>query len=58
VYLTERASFRLGAAGLEVFEIAPGVDLQRDVLEQMDFAPRVAAPLRVMEAELFTRPIA
>jgi propionate CoA-transferase len=58
VYLTERASFRLGAAGLEVFEIAPGVDLQRDVLEQMEFAPRVAAPLRVMEAELFTRPIA
>ncbi len=56
LYLTERASFRLSQQGLEVFEIAPGVDLQRDVLDQMEFAPRIAAPLQVMAAELFSRP--
>lgn len=53
LFLTERASFRLTAQGLELFEIAPGIDLQRDVLDQMDFAPRLAAPLAVMHAEHF-----
>lgn len=49
LYLTERASFRLTADGIELFEIAPGIDLQRDVLDQMDFAPLVAADLKVMD---------
>ncbi|MEY2954032.1 MAG: hypothetical protein RLZZ401_2119 [Pseudomonadota bacterium] len=54
LYLTERASFRLTAGGIELFEIAPGIDLQRDVLEQMAFAPRVAAELGVMADEFFS----
>ena len=53
LYLTERASFRLTAKGMELFEIAPGVDLQRDVLDQMAFAPLVAAELGVMSAGFF-----
>lgn len=53
LYLTERASFRLTAQGIEVFEIAPGIDLQRDVLDQMEFQPRVAARLTTMESEHF-----
>jgi len=53
LYLTERASFRLTPEGLELFEIAPGIDLQRDVLDQMDFAPRIAADLAVMPAAHF-----
>ena len=53
LYLTERASFRLTPGGVELFEIAPGVDLQRDVLGQMDFAPRLAADLRVMDHHHF-----
>ena len=53
LYLTERASFRLTAQGLELFEIAPGVDLQRDVLDQMDFVPRIAEPLATMPAAYF-----
>jgi acyl CoA:acetate/3-ketoacid CoA transferase len=33
---------------VELFEIAPGIDLQRDVLDQMAFAPRVVQPLAMM----------
>ncbi len=44
VYVTERAVFRLTAAGLELTEIAPGVDIRRDVLDRMDFAPVVNHP--------------
>lgn len=53
LYLTERASFRLTLEGMELFEIAPGIDLQRDVLDQMAFAPRMAADLKVMASEYF-----
>jgi acyl CoA:acetate/3-ketoacid CoA transferase len=53
LYLTERASFKLTPQGIELFEIAPGIDLQRDVLDQMDFAPRVAPDLKVMDSAHF-----
>ena len=53
LYLTERASFRLVPGGVELFEIAPGVDLQRDVLDQMDFIPRISPQLVVMPASHF-----
>lgn len=53
--VTERAVFRLEADGLVLAEIAPGIDLQRDVLAQMEFAPaRIADPLPLMDACLFT----
>ena len=39
--------------GLVVREIAPGIDLQRDVLEQAEIPLRVAEDLRVMDAALF-----
>jgi acyl CoA:acetate/3-ketoacid CoA transferase len=53
LYLTERASFRLTGQGIEVFEIAPGIDLQRDVLDQMDFKPLLAKDLKVMDSTHF-----
>ena len=53
LFLTERASFRLTDQGVELFEIAPGIDLQRDVLDQMGFAPHMSPALVSMPADLF-----
>ena len=57
-YITERAVFELTADGLCLTEIAPGVDLRRDVLDRMAFVPTIADPLKTMSQELFrpTRP--
>jgi propionate CoA-transferase len=53
IYVTERCVLRLGSEGLEVFEIAPGIDLQRDILEQTDTPLRVAKDLKLMDERLF-----
>lgn len=56
--VTERAVFRCAADGLELIEIAPGVDLQAQVLDLMEFQPvRIADPLPLMAAEHFVKPI-
>ena len=52
-YVTERCVIDLLADGLTVREIAPGVDLQRDVLDQAAFALHVDPQLKVMDAALF-----
>ncbi|WP_185646535.1 acyl CoA:acetate/3-ketoacid CoA transferase [Burkholderia sp. Bp9143] len=54
LYVTERCVLKLTDEGLEVIEIAPGVDLNRDVLEQADFPLRVASDLKTMDAAIFT----
>jgi propionate CoA-transferase len=45
--------FQLGEAGVELIEIAPGIDLERDVLARMGFKPRIADNLKTMDARLF-----
>lgn len=52
VFVTERAVFHLRADGLELSEIAPGVDLQRDVLAHMDFQP-LMHNVRPMDPKIF-----
>jgi propionate CoA-transferase len=53
LYVTERAVFRIGAHGLELIEVAPGIDLERDIFAQMDFRPGVSPDLKEMDTRLF-----
>jgi len=53
LYITERCVFELSAAGLVLTEIAPGVDLQRDILDRMEFAPLMPTAPRLMDARIF-----
>ncbi|EMB2577222.1 acyl CoA:acetate/3-ketoacid CoA transferase [Salmonella enterica] len=52
-YITERAVFTLKQDGLHLIEIAPGVDLQRDILDKMDFSPVISPDLKLMDTRLF-----
>lgn len=53
LFVTERAVFKLTSEGLVLTEIAPGVDLQRDILDQMEFAPVVSPELKLMDKRIF-----
>ena len=53
LYITERCVFRLTAAGLELTEIAPGVDMDKDILAKMAFRPLISSPLKEMDARIF-----
>ena len=53
LYITERAVFRLEREGLTLVEIARGVDMQRDILDQMDFQPVIPEYVRYMDPRLF-----
>jgi propionate CoA-transferase len=53
LYVTERCVFRLVDDGLELIEIAPGIDVERDILARMDFVPRIAEALQWMNPCIF-----
>ena len=53
LYITERAVLRLEPEGLTVIEIAPGIDLERDVLGQAEIPIRVSEALKTMDGRLF-----
>lgn len=52
LYITERAVFKLTPEGVELTEIAPGVDLQKDILDQMDFKP-IVKDVKTMDGRIF-----
>ncbi|MBL8435917.1 MAG: acyl CoA:acetate/3-ketoacid CoA transferase [Zoogloea sp.] len=53
LYVTERCVFRLTADGLELTEIAPGIDLERDILARMDFRPIIHGTPKLMDPRIF-----
>lgn len=53
IYVTERAVFKLLEDGLMLTEIAPSVDLDKDILAHMDFKPIISADLRQMRSGIF-----
>lgn len=53
LYVTERAVFKLTEEGLQLIEIAPGADIERDVLARMEFQPIVDTPPQLMDAKWF-----
>ncbi|MEA4993141.1 MAG: CoA-transferase [Oscillibacter sp.] len=55
LYITERAVFRLTKDGMLLEEIAPGMDLQKDILDRMGFVPIVSDNLRQMDQRIFQR---
>lgn len=52
LYITERCVFKLVEEGLELIEIAPGIDLERDILNQMNFRP-IMCDIKEMDMRIF-----
>ncbi|MCD7906658.1 MAG: acyl CoA:acetate/3-ketoacid CoA transferase, partial [Clostridium sp.] len=53
IYVTERAVFEFRDGKLVLTEIAPGIDLEQDILEKMDFVPEISPDLKQMDFRLF-----
>jgi propionate CoA-transferase len=53
LYITERAVFKLTKEVMMLIEIAPGMDLQKDIIDQMGFTPIIAEDLKEMDSRIF-----
>ena len=53
LYITERAVFELKEEGLTLIETAPGIDIQKDILDLMDFKPLIDKDLKEMDSRIF-----
>ncbi len=54
-YVTERAVFRLTPKGILLDEVAPGIDIDRDILANMEFRPVVPNDVRIMNPRIFRK---
>lgn len=55
MFITERAIFKLDSKGLILQEIAPGIDLNKDILGQMEFVPTFAKDIKPMDLRIFKK---
>ncbi len=53
LYVTERCVFALGPEGMELTEVAPGIDVEKDILAHMGFKPVIRGTPRLMDPRLF-----
>ena len=53
IYITERAVFKLIDGKVVLTEIAPGVDLEKDIISQIGFKPEIANDLKLMDERIF-----
>ena len=53
IYITERCVFELGAEGLVLTEVAPGINIEQDILAHMAFKPLIHGQPRLMDARIF-----
>jgi len=53
LYITERAVFRLTENGIELKEYAPGIDIEKDIINKMEFEPKTSSDLKEMDKRLF-----
>ncbi len=54
LYVTERCVFSLTPVGMELIEIAPGIDMEKDILQHMDFQPVIKGPPVLMDERIFS----
>ncbi|NLN98262.1 MAG: propionate CoA-transferase [Eubacteriaceae bacterium] len=53
LFITERCVFKPSEKGLVLVEVAPGIDIQKDIIDQMDFKPIIADNVETMDERLF-----
>ena len=53
LYITERCVFHMTTLGLELIEIAPGIDMDKDILELMEFRPIISPHIKLMDSRIF-----
>lgn len=54
LFVTERAVFRLCEDGLELIEVAPEIDIEKDIFAKMEFKPKISSNVEYMSKELFS----
>ena len=53
MFVTERCVFQVTENGLMLTEVAPGIDIEKDILPYMEFAPIIPEKVELMDARLF-----
>lgn len=57
LYITERAVFELRKEGLTLIEIAEGIDIEKDIIQNMEFRPLIAEKIDIMDSRIFSENI-